>query len=57
MDTLEFMKSRTDVSRQISLDGESIETAFRMITENIEDVLAFDDVDIAGMARKGKVFG
>lgn len=57
MDTLEFMKSRTDVSRQISLDDESIDAAFRMIAENIEDVLAFDGVDIAELARKGKVFG
>lgn len=57
MDTIDYLRRRSDTNRMISLDDKTIDMAFRMITENIDDVLTFDGIDLERIAEKGKVFG
>lgn len=57
MEAVDFLRQKSDISRAISLDDESLNMAFRMIAENMDDILMFDGIDMAKMAKKGKAFG
>jgi len=57
MDVIDYLKTKSDTNRMIPLDDKTIDIAFRMITENIDDVLTFDGIDLERIAEKGKVFG
>lgn len=57
MDTIDYLRRGPDTNRMISLDDKTIDMAFRIIAENIDDVLTFDGIDLAKIIEKGKVFG
>lgn len=57
MEVVDFLRQKSDIRRAISLDDESLNMAFRMIAENMDDILMLDGIDMVKMAKKGKVFG
>lgn len=57
MDAISYLRKKSDANRMISLDDKTIDVAFRIIAENIDDVLTFDGIDLAKIIEKGKVFG